>query len=152
MLSVAAVDRHRVLLPSFRLKSKAFMLTYNGPYITATSFDALKSFVVHLKTRFGARAWEACLEKSLHAEQATKHHLPAYLVWTDGAGVDIRDLDRFEFTGTHPRIDTCTTKMSTTSPTSVRQPANESCHRCWTSVLLTIAPSAPHLHCERPWR
>ena len=54
--TVFAVDRHRVLLPSFRLKSKAFMLTYNGPAITATSFDALRSFAVHLKTWFGARA------------------------------------------------------------------------------------------------
>ena len=42
------LGRHRVLLPTFKLKSKAFMLTYNGASITATSFNAFKTFVVSL--------------------------------------------------------------------------------------------------------
>ena len=36
------LGRHRVLLPSFKLKSEAFMLTYNGTSITATSFQTCK--------------------------------------------------------------------------------------------------------------
>ena len=125
VVTPAAIDRHRVLLPSFRLKSKAFMLTYNSSTIDATSFDPFRSFIVSLKSQFGARAWAACLEKSLHAEQADRYHMHAYLMWTDGAGIDVRSLDPFYFDGVRPRVDLCTTKMSTTSPHTA------ACHGLW---------------------
>ena len=119
------LGRHRVLLPTFKLKSKAFMLTYNGANITATSFDTFRTFVLDLKTRFGARAWAACLEESLHAQDAGRHHLHAYLMWTDGVGLDVRSLDPFYFEGLRPRVDVCTAKLATTSPHTA------ACHGLW---------------------
>lgn len=119
------VARHRVLLPTFKLKSKAFMLTYNGQSITATSFGAFKTFMIALKTRFGARAWAACLEESLHAQDAGRHHLHGYLLWTDGIGLDARSLDPFYFEGMRPRVDKCTAKLATTSPHTA------ACHGLW---------------------
>ena len=104
------LGRHRVLLPTFKLKSKNVMLTYNGSSITATSFNAFKTFVVSLKTRFGARAWAACLEVSLKAEDAGRHHLHGYFMWTDGVGLDVRSLDPFYFDGLRPRVDVSTAK------------------------------------------
>ena len=59
------VPHHKVLLQNFEMNSKAFMLTYNGANITEHSFDAFRTFVINLKTKFGARAWAACLEASL---------------------------------------------------------------------------------------
>ena len=116
---------HRVLLPTFKLKSKAFMLTYNGAAIAPTSCDAFKTFVMKLKTRFGARAWAACLEQYLHAEDAGRHHMHAYLLWTDGVGLEVRSLDPFVFDGLRPRVDVCTAKLGTTSPHSA------ACHGLW---------------------
>ena len=94
------------------------MLTYNGAAIAPTSFDAFKTFVINLKTRFGARAWAACLEQSLHAADAGRHHMHAYLMWTDGIGLEVRSLDPFVFEGLRPRVDVCTAKLGTTSPHS----------------------------------
>ena len=91
----------------------------------ATSFDIFKTFVLGLKIRFGARAWAACLELSLLAEEAGRHHLHAYLMWTDGVGLDVRSLDLFYFDGLRPRVDVCTAKIATTSPHTA------ACHGLW---------------------
>jgi hypothetical protein len=123
--SPALVGRHRVLLPTFRLKSKAFMLTYNGSAITAGSFNDFRDFVVDLKARLGARAWAACLEKSLHAAVEGRHHLHAYLLWSDGHGIDVRSLEPLYFLGIRPRVDVCTARAAATSPHTA------ACHGLW---------------------
>ena len=43
-LAGVPVPKHRVLQPSFELKSKAFMLTYNGLAITTQTWTAFKDF------------------------------------------------------------------------------------------------------------
>ena len=115
-----AVPRHRVLQSAFELNSKAFMLTYNGLLIVPALWTAFRDFVVGLKDRFGARGWAACLEQSLHASGGVtdRHHLHAYLLWTDGVGVHCRDLVPFVFQGLRPRVDVCTSQAATTSPKS----------------------------------
>ena len=50
----AAVDRHRVLLPSFRLKPKAFMLTYNGPAITIMNVRTICCSAPSFKRNFAS--------------------------------------------------------------------------------------------------
>ena len=67
------VVKHRVLAACFKLKSKAFMLTYNSNNFTPASWGDFKAFVVAVATKFGAKAWAACLEKSLHS--ATPFHM-----------------------------------------------------------------------------
>ena len=112
------VPKHRVLASFFKLKSKAFMLTYNSRGITMASWEPFRKFVVELAKTWGARAWAACLEKSLHSETPDLHHLHAYLLWSDGVGVETRSLDAFYFQDTRPRVDVCTTRAATTSPMS----------------------------------
>ena len=114
--SAPYVLRHRVLRPSFKLKSKAFMLTYNSEAFSVESWGRFKDFVVGLATRFGARAWAACLEKSLRSATPNVHHCHAYLLWTDGVGIEIRNLDLFFFEQVRPRVDVCVARMATTSP------------------------------------
>ena len=104
--------------PGFKLKSKAFMLTYNSFDFSPATWDSFLAYVKELRQKFGARAWSACLEQSLHADSgaADRYHLHGYLLWTDGVGVQCEDLDPFIFQGVRPRIDVCVSKTSTVSP------------------------------------
>ena len=119
------VPKHRVLASFFKLKSKAFMLTYNSRGIAMTSWEPFRKFVEALAKTWGARAWAACLEKSLHSETPDLHHLHAYLLWSDGVGVETRSLDAFYFQDVRPRVDVCTTRAATTSPMSAGSKAAE---------------------------
>ena len=121
----ACVARHRVLERRFELKSKAFMLTYNGRIFTQECWPEFRDFIAALKGRLGARAWAACLEASLHSSDAGRVHLHAYLLWNDGVGIHHRCLDEFLFRNVRPRIDVCVCRAS---PTSVRSAA---CHGLW---------------------
>ena len=116
----APVAQHRVLQRNFDLKSKAFMLTYNGRDIGVDSWPQFRKFVAGLQKKFGARAWSACLEKSLHSsgDVANRHHLHAYFLWNDGVGIHCTDLSEFVFHLIRPRVDVCTTKAGTQSPKS----------------------------------
>jgi len=125
MLATPVVTRHRVLAPNFTLKSKAFMLTHNDLSITPACWLAYKDFVVDLKRKFGARGWAASLEESLNSEDDNRHHCHGYLLWTDGVGIQVRDLGPFYFMGIRPRIDVCTTRSPTTSPHAA------ACHGMW---------------------
>ena len=113
-----ALPKHRVLASFFKLKSKAFMLTYNSRGISPATWGPFQKFVVDLARTWGARAWAACLEKSLHSETPDLHHLHAYLLWTDSIGIETRSLDAFYFQDVRPRVDVCTTRAATTSPMS----------------------------------
>jgi len=126
MVEPPAVPKHRVLQPTFALQSKAFMLTYNSLTITPSVWTAFKAFVVDLKKKYGARAFAACLELSLHASGSMqRHHCHAYFFWTDGVGIYARDLDPFVFQGIRPRIDVCVTRANAVSPKSA------ACHGLW---------------------
>ena len=110
--------QHRVLAAFFKLKSKAFMLTYNSRDFTKDTWVPFRAFVVDVVRTCGARAWAACLEQSLHSATADMHHLHAYLLWSDGVGIETRSLDPFYFQGVRPRVDVCSTRSATTSPQS----------------------------------
>jgi len=108
---------HRILAPNFELQSKAFMLTYNSDLFTKETWSAFREFVEKLKKTYGARAWSACLELSLHAA-VEKYHTHAYLLWTDGVGIRQRDILPFYFQDVRPRIDVCTQRWATTKPSA----------------------------------
>ena len=62
------VPKHRVLLPNFRLQSRAFMVTYNSKKFTKETWCPLRAFTQTTAQRLGATAWAACLEESLNAK------------------------------------------------------------------------------------
>ena len=103
--------------PGFELKSRAFMLTYNSFDFAPATWSSFLAYMKELRQKFGARAWSACLEQSLHADggAADRYHLHGYLLWTDGVGVHTENLDPFIFQGVRPRIDVCVSKTSTVS-------------------------------------
>ena len=103
-LDAPAVARHRLLLPGYRLQSKAFMLTYNSALFTKDDWAAFRDFIQDLHGRFGSRAWAACLEQS---EEPGRVHFHAYFFWGDGVGVRKRNTDAFVFKDTRPRVDLC---------------------------------------------
>ena len=51
----SALAKHKVLLPEFEIKSKAFMLTYNSRSVQKEMWPAFRDFVSGLKGRIGAR-------------------------------------------------------------------------------------------------
>ena len=112
------VSLHRVLQTSYELKSKAFMTTYNSRPFIPSIWPAFRDINIALKTKFGRRAWGACLEKSEAAAAQDVYHLHGYHLWTDGVGVHCRSLDDFHFQGVRPRIDVCVSRLSTRSPHS----------------------------------
>ena len=113
------LPKHRILKPYFRLQSKAFMLTFNGRSITPETWPSFDVWVQERAQRYGARAWAACLEESLHAAVPAaapgalgdgpqrRHHLHAYFFWTDDLGVDHKTLDAWVFQEMKPRVDVC---------------------------------------------
>ena len=132
---LATVPRHKVLLSNFRLHSKAFMLTHNSQAFTAATWMAYRTWVRRLALRFGATAWAACLERSEHAAQAGERvHGHSYLLWEDGAGIQLENLEPLEFEGVRPRVDRCV------------QVANGKClrtaalHGYWFSSKKTVRP------------
>ena len=135
------VGRRRVLAPTFRLRPKAFMPTHNGASTTATSFDTPRPFALGVKTRFGARAWAACLEQSLHADTQDRHRLHAYLLWTDGIGINIESLAPLCFQGIRPRVDVCTAQVPTTSHHTA------ACHGMWYASTFKDGALKSDTHC-----
>ena len=54
--TASALPKHRVLQPEFRLRSRAFMLTYNSRGLRPDSWQPFRTFVSNLKGHIGARA------------------------------------------------------------------------------------------------
>ena len=96
--------KHRVLLPTFRLKSRAFMLTYNSRLLQRGSWESFGGFVSNLKGRIGARAWAANLEQSLHAVADDLVCWPARAPPKSSSGIGCQCAAR-EATGTHAPPD-----------------------------------------------
>lgn len=92
---------------SFRLQSKAFMMTFNSLEFEAT--EALWTrFVEWVKDRckkFRAKFWSCTMEKSIHADEIGRVHFHAYWSWTGERGVDHKNTDEWCFDGVRPRVD-----------------------------------------------
>ena len=124
---VRYLPRHKVLQAGYTLKSKAFMLTFNSDTFNAETWVTFESWVKKKRKEFGARAWAACIEISVHAEatqHGTRHHLHCYFFWTDGVGLFRRNLDDLMFNGVKPRVDKCTAQKKVT-------PRTAACHGLW---------------------
>ena len=107
---------HRVLQQSlydatkaFRLKARAFMLTFNSRMFTVSLalWDTFAAWVKQKAAEFGASEWSATLEESLHADEDGKAHLHAYFSWSKPGqnGVDHRTTNGWVFSGIRPRVD-----------------------------------------------
>ena len=107
------------------------------------TWNAYRTWVRRLGLRFGATAWAACLERSEHAAQAGERiHGHVYLLWEDGAGIHLENLEPLEFEGVRPRVDRCV------------QVANGKCLR--TAALhgywyVTVS-KAGTLHADSSWK
>ena len=91
---------HKVLVPTFRLEAKAFMGTYNSVLFAASSWPPFLEFTKSFAASYGATAWAACLEQSLHvAGGAARYHMHNYFYWRDADGVRLRSTDPLVFEG-----------------------------------------------------
>jgi hypothetical protein len=115
------VPKHKVFAPRFRLRSHAFMLTYNSKALTKEAWPRLHTFTADTAQRLGTTAWAACLEEtsnptrkrrrlSSKREGVQVYHGHAYYFWDGGAGLDVKNTDDFVFEGCRPRVDTCSVR------------------------------------------
>ena len=123
------VPSHKVLVSTYELKSKAFMLTYNSESFSLDTWAPFLQHMENLHLRFGSRAFSCCLEQSEHAAPTTlaapRFHTHGYLLWTDGVGYRSDNLEDFRFQGTLPRVDKCTVG------TNSRTPRQAALHGLW---------------------
>ena len=94
------IPHHQVLVSTFALKSKAFMVTYNSDAFTPETWPAFKAHMDGFHRKHGSKAFAACLEQSLHAapsdasaDPVEKYHTHGYFLWTDGIGYRAESLD-----------------------------------------------------------
>ena len=129
-----AVPRHKVFQSSYRLHSRAFMLTYNSTSFTPGTWGEFHKFAKSFARQHGARAWAACLEESLHAcavsgaPDGKRYHTHAYFVWTDEVGVWFSSLDALRFGDVRPRVDVC---KGNGSAATAGQPCKAALHGLW---------------------
>ena len=97
----------------FRLRSKAFMLTFNARVFTMSEalWNEFQEWVEKKLKEFGGAYWSATLEQSLHSDDEGRIHLHCYLSWHGAAskGIDHRTTNAFLFHGVRPRVD-CNTE------------------------------------------
>ena len=106
----APLPLHKVLDSNFRLKSLAFMVTYNSSGFSKETWPAFHKHVRKLARSISARAWAANWEQSLEAQGGARFHGHGYFFWTDGLGYNRRNTDELVFEDVRPRIDVCTAK------------------------------------------
>ena len=113
------LDGHRTLAAAppvpkgkkagFRLRSKAFMLTFNSTAFKEGTelWDEFLEWVRGRATAHGATEWSAALERSTNSSADDRVHLHVYFSWLapKGAGVDHSTTDEWVFRGTRPRVD-----------------------------------------------
>lgn len=94
---------------AFRLRAKAFMLTFNcvAFAISPELWAAYHAWVQERSAKYKATYWSATLECSLHAQADRRVHLHCYLSWHGpGAnGIDHATTDEWTFQGVRPRVD-----------------------------------------------
>ena len=108
----SVIGMHRFLKKGFKLKSRAFMLTYNSRTFIPETWKTFLKFIKRLAKRFGAAGWAACLERTLDPSQDSKDgdsvfHTHGYLYWTSGENIERNNTDDFLFSGVRPRVDHC---------------------------------------------
>ena len=93
----------------FRLRAKAFMLTFNN---TAWAYDILlwrefRAWVVGKATEYHAKYWSATVEESRHGDEPGRIHFHCYFSWhgLSASGVDRQTTDAWVFRGVSPRVD-----------------------------------------------
>ena len=94
---------------SFRLRARAFMLTFNSLSFVADAafFKDLVAWVKERVKRFGATIYSACLEQSEHSDDEGRVHLHAYFSWHSAGsqGIDHTTTDEWVYLGVRPRVD-----------------------------------------------
>ena len=103
------VPGHKVCTTGFKLRAKTFMVTYNSSSFTPAIWPAFETWVKAFAGKYGARAWAACLEKSLH----TSSQVAA------GAASDRYSAAKNE-TPTQPYRDTCHVRFTKLTARMVR--------------------------------
>jgi hypothetical protein len=111
--ATGALEQHRTLVikKNFRLRSKAFMLTFNS-ILFAASFETWCAFVAWIMkkvTEYKARFYSAAMESSLSSVMPGRVHLHVYFSWHSGIGIDHETTDGwcFDFKSStiRPRVD-----------------------------------------------
>lgn len=103
------LEKHRYLSAAvgrqFRLKSKAFMLTFNSSAFDQVSpdklFESFREWVIERAAKYGATSWSAT------AELASRTHLHAYFSWQGpgASGIDHQTTSAWRFQDIKPRVD-----------------------------------------------
>ena len=93
----------------FRLKSKAFLLTFNSASFTNDE-RLWREFLEWIQSRVRlhkATQWSAAMEKSMHSPDSARVHLHVYFSWMGAGakGVDQGSTDDWVFKATRPRVD-----------------------------------------------
>ena len=109
---VPILEMHEVLKKGYKLKSRAFMMTYHSKDFSLCTWDRFRSWLRRLARKLGAAKWAACLEKTLQpskprADGEELLHIHAYLAWKSAEGYEARNTDALVFEGVRPRIDKC---------------------------------------------
>ena len=112
------LELHRILVQSlygpaakraFRLKSKAFLLTFNSASFTDSKllWETFLSWVEQRQADSQATYWSAAMERSLHSQQPGRVHLHVYFSWhgPGSQGVNQTTTDAWVFDGVRPRAD-----------------------------------------------
>ena len=149
------VPRHKVLRSSFRLHSRAFMVTYNSLAFTLATWGPFLEWVKAFAVKNGARAWAACLEESTKATTGDgvangqqRYHVHAYFIWLDDTGLHLRSLDTLYFENVHPRVDVC---KGAGSAANFGGPRRAALHGLW---YVTVK-KAGSVYCDtnfHPWQ
>ena len=110
---------HRVHTASrkeFRIRARAFMLTFNCLLFVADQalFLEFEQWLEERRKRFGATCFSACMEESTQAVEEGRVHLHAYLSWhaAGAKGIDHTSTQEWRFKGVKPRVDTNTEARS----------------------------------------
>jgi hypothetical protein len=112
--------RHKVLKAGFRLRSRAFMLTYNNRDFKLEDADEFEALAKAVAKKFKASAWAACWEETLHPalkntgspsmtppQTRRVFHGHSYYFWFGGDELCFSNTDAFLFKTVRPRVDQC---------------------------------------------
>ena len=139
------IPSHKIIKKGFRIRTHAFMLTYNCERFTEETWGTFEPWLRTLAKQLGAHAWAACIEKSLHsAGSAPRYHLHGYLMWKGGDGFNRRNTEELVFDTVLPRVDVCTRS----NPARLHSAALQGLHYVSTMKLGTVATATNF----KPWR